>query len=147
MNNIRMLLLGMSLAVAGSAFAAAQDAAPAPPNVLQITREWVKPGKTGAIHDKSEAAFLAASSRGKLQGHYIAVNSISGKARALYMFRYPSFAAMEQDQKIIDKSATLTAEFDRAAVADGELLDGIDTSVFVYNPEWSYHPHPDLSHA
>lgn len=147
MRKISSVVLGMFFAVAGGTVAAAQDATASPPKVLQFTRELLKPGKSGAIHDKSEAAFVAASNHGKLQGHYVALDSISGPSRALFMFRYPSFAAMEEDQKIIDKSAALTAEFDRASMADGELLEGIETAVFTYNEEWSYHPHPDLSHA
>jgi hypothetical protein len=145
-SRISPILMGMFLAAGGS-LASAQDATPTPPKVLQITREWLKPGKTGAVHDASEAAFVAAASRGKLHGHYVALNSISGKARALFMFRYPSFAAMEEDQRIIDKSPALTAEFERALSADGELLEGTDTGVFTYDEELSYHPHPDLSHA
>jgi hypothetical protein len=136
----------MSVAVVGGALAAAQDATPTPPKVIQITREWLKPGKGGAVHDKSEAAFVAAAAKGKLS-HYIALNSMSGKSRALYMFRYPSFEAMGKDAEIIDKSAALTSEFDRAEVADGELLDSVDTAVFTYDEELSYHPRPDLSHA
>ena len=145
MSRINPILLGMTLAVAAGSIAAAQDATP--PKVLQITREWLKPGKGGAAHDKSEAAFVAASNHGKLQGHYVALNSISGKARALYVYSYPSMVAMEEDQKIIDKNAALTAEFDRASMNDGELLDGIDTGVFTYDEDVSYHPHPDVSHA
>jgi hypothetical protein len=145
--SVSPILMGMSLAVAGGVLAAAQDAAPTPPKVLEITREWIKPGKTGAVHDASEAAFVSASSRANLQGHHVALNSISGKARALYVYRYPSFAAMEADQKVIDKSAALTADFDRAASSDGELLDGIDTAVLTYDEDLSYHPRPDLSQA
>jgi hypothetical protein len=142
MNSTRMILLGTSLAVAGSALAAAQGAAPTPPKVIAIAREWLKPGKGGIAHDKSEAGFVAASARAKLQGHYIALNAMTGKQRALYMFRYPSFDAWEQDNKIIDKSPALTAEFDRLFVADGELLESADLSVFTFNEEWSYHTQP-----
>src|SRR4051812_1673369 len=43
----------------------AQDATPAvimpPPKVLLIEREMMKPGKSGAIHEKSELAFVNAS--------------------------------------------------------------------------------------
>jgi hypothetical protein len=147
MHRISPILLGMSLAVASHALAAAQDAAPTPPKVLAIAREWVKPGKGGMVHDKSEAGFVAASTRAKLQGHYVALNAMSGKQRALYMFRYPSFEAWEQDNKIIDKNPALAAEFDRLFMADGELLENADLSVFTYNEEWSFHTHPDLSHA
>jgi hypothetical protein len=142
MKNTRMILLGMALAVAGTAFAAAQDAAPTPPKVIVIAREYVKPGKGGLVHDKSEAQFVAASARAKLQGHYIALNAMTGKQRALYMFRYPSFNAWEQDNKIIDKSPALTAEFDRLFMADGELLESADLSVFTFNEEWSFHTRP-----
>ena len=147
MSRTRYMLFGMSLALAGGAFAAAQDATSTPPKVISIVREWLKPGKSGMAHDKTEAAFVAATNRAKLQGHYVALNSMSGKSRALYITRYPSFEAWEKDNKTVDKSTALTAEFDHASMADGELLDGIDTAVLTYNEELSYHPHPDISHA
>lgn len=142
------ILFGLSLAITGTGIAAAQDSTPTkPPAVLQITREWVKPGKTGMVHDKSEASFVAALSKSKLQGHYVALNSMSGKARALYLTRYNSFEAWEADNKLVDKNASLGAELDRAAEADGALLDGLDQSVYTYSEELSFHPRPDLSHA
>lgn len=142
------VLFGLSLAVSGAGIAAAQDSTPMkPPAVIQITREWVKPGKTGAIHDKSEAAFVSVSNRAKLQGHYVALNSMSGKMRALYIARYPSFEAWENDNRSMEKNTALSAEFDRAAAADGELLDSMDQSVFTYDEALSYHPHSDIAHA
>jgi hypothetical protein len=118
-----------------------------PPAVIQINREWLKPGKGGAMHDKSEAAFVSLMNKGKLQGHYIALNSMTGKSRALYITRYPSFEAWENDNKIFDKNASLAADLDRAITADGELLDGMDSAVFTYDEELSFHPRPDFSHA
>src|ERR1035438_310108 len=118
---ISPILLGLSLAAAGSLPAVAQDAI-APPKVIQLQREFIKPGRAGAIHDKSEANFVAAMNRGKLQGHYVALNSMSGKSRAIFIVGYPSFAAWEADNKIIDKSPSLTAELDYALMTDGELL-------------------------
>ncbi len=144
---ISPLLLGLSIAVTGSSVAAAQDTSAKPPAVLQITREYIKPGKSGGQHDKTEAAFVALMNKAKLQGHYVALNSMSGKSRALFITRYPSFAAWEADNKVLDKSPGLSAEFDRAAGADGELLDGLDQVVYIYDEELSYHPHPDVSHA
>ena len=55
------------------------------------------------MHDKTEAAFVSTMNKGKLQGHYIALNSMSGKSRALYMTRYPSFEAWENDNKLFSK--------------------------------------------
>jgi hypothetical protein len=147
MTRLSPILLGVSLALAGGAITAAQDATPTPPKVLQITREWLKPGKSGMAHDKSEAAFVSLMNRAKLDGHYIALNSMSGKSRALYITRYPSFEAWEKDNKTVEKNASLAAEFDRDVMTDGELLDGLDQGVFTYDEELSLHPHPDVSHA
>ena len=148
MKLIRPVLFALSLAAAAGAIAPAQDAAPAgPPKVIQIFREWVKPGKGGMAHDKSEAAYVATFNKAKLQGHYVALNSMSGKSRAVYITAYPSFDTWEQDNKIFEKSPTLAAEFDRELESDGALLDGVDSGVFIYDEELSFHPHADVSHA
>jgi hypothetical protein len=126
--------------------ASAQDSV-ALPKVIQIQREYIKPGKAGAIHDKSEANFVAAMNRGKLQGHYLALNSLSGKSRALFLVSYPTFAAWEADNKLIDKSPSLSAEVDHALVNDGELLEQYDSAIATYDEELSYHPHGDVGQA
>ena len=141
-------ILCLSLLAAGAGIAVAQDSSEMkPPAVIQINREWLKPGKSGAVHDRSEAAFVTLMNKGKLQGHYIALNSMSGKPRALYMTRYPSFEAWETDNKIFEKNASLGAELDRAISSDSELLEGMDSAVLVYSEELSFHPRPDFSHA
>ena len=91
--NILSLALS-SLFVVSAAFATAQDSGPAaPPNVLVIQREYLKPGKSGTIHVKSEANFIKASNEAKWPTHYIAMDSLSGPTRALFMFAYDSFKA------------------------------------------------------
>lgn len=143
---ISPILLGLSLAAAGSLLAAAQDPA-TPPKVIQLQREFIKPGKAGAIHDKSEANFVATMNRGKLQGHYVSLNSMSGKSRALFIVGYPTFAAWEADNKIFDKSPSLAAELDHDLMTDGELLTDYDSVVATYDEELSYHPHGDIGRA
>jgi hypothetical protein len=144
---ISLILLGLSLAVTGSSIAVAQDALAKPSAVIQINREFLKPGKSGLQHDKTEAAFVSLLKKSKLQGRYIALNSMSGKSRALYISRYPTFAAWEADNKLVDKDSALSEGLDRAAEADGELLDSLDSLVATYDEELSFHPHPDISHA
>ena len=139
-------LLGLSLAVAGSMFAAAQEMQ-GPPKVLTITREFIKAGKSGAIHDKSESHFVAAMAAAKSPTHYFALQSLSGKSRALYLTGYPSFKAWEDDYLATMKNKALSAELDKASVADGELLDGIDQFVFTYDDDLSYKPSATLAHA
>jgi hypothetical protein len=141
-------VLCLTLTLAGIGVAAAQDSSDMkPPAVIQINREWLKPGKSGAIHDKSEAAFVNLMNKGKLQGHYIALNSMTGKSRAIYITRYPSFEAWESDNRVFEKNASLGAELDHAIVADADMLEGMDSAALVYNEELSFHPRPDFSHA
>ncbi len=143
---IRPVLWALSLAVAGSWLAAAQEST-TPPKVLTITREFLKPGKSGMIHDRSESNFVQAMARAKWPTHYIALNSLSGKTRALYLTGYPSFDAWQKDYDAVDKNAALSSDLDRLEAADGELLDAMDQFVFYYDEDTSYRPHSDLSHA
>lgn len=125
----------------------AQDAqATSIPKVLQITREFIKPGRNGAAHEKTEAAFVQAMAKANWPTHYLAVTSMSGKSRALFMTRYDSFEALEKDLAAQQKNAALTNALDRANMADGELLDGVDQGIFFYNAEQSLRPRGDLSH-
>jgi hypothetical protein len=142
----RPILLALMLAVASSLIAAAQEAS-GPPKVLLIQREFVKPGKAGAIHDRSEANFVQALSRAKWPTHYLALNSLSGKSRALYLTGYPSFDAVQKDNDALDKNPVLGPELDKLEALDGELLDSTDSFVLYYDADTSYRPEPDLSHA
>lgn len=145
MKRMRFLAFGLSVAMASGVLAAAQqDSASTPPStkVLQIEREFVKPGKQTSMHDKSESAFVSAMTRAKWPTHYTAFCSLSGKARCVYLTWYDSFAAWEADQKAVSKNATLSAELDRAEVADGELLDSVNQTVYTYDKDLSYHSRP-----
>ena len=80
-----------------------------PPKVLSVMREWVKPGKSGAPHEKTEALFVQAFARAKWPTQYIGMESLSGKSRALFLTGYDSFAAWEKDTMAAAKNATLSA--------------------------------------
>jgi hypothetical protein len=145
----RPILLGLSLALAGCTLAAAQEMSDmsAPPKVLLVQREFLKPGKSGAPHDRSESNFVQAFARAKWPTHYIALNSLSGKSRALFLTGYPSFEAMQKDYDAADKDPVLGPELDRLAQADGELLDSTDEFLLTYDADSSYRANPDLSHV
>lgn len=136
-----------SLFVATAVLAAAQDATPPPPpKVLVIQREYLKPGKAGAIHAKSEGAFIKASTDAKWPTHYIAMDSMSGPTRALFMFGYDSFEAYGKDQEAQAKNADYAAAIDAATLADGELLERYDSQIFLYHPEMSLHASVEVPH-
>jgi hypothetical protein len=149
MKKINLILWGLSAAMAGSLVASAQDAPAAPsiPMVLQIIREYVKPYKGGMAHDKTESAISAAFAKAKFPYYYVGLTSMSGPARGLYLTDYNSFADWEKGNKIVEKNPTLNAEVEKASAADGELLESVDTGVFTYDADLSYHPHADISHA
>jgi hypothetical protein len=145
MKKITGLLLGSYLLIAGLGIAAAQETTP-PPKVLSVIREFVKPGKSGAPHEKAESAFVQAMARAKWPSHYLAVSSMSGKPRVLFFTPYDSFEAWEKDVMAEQKNATLSAAIDRASVADGDLLSDYDASALVYSDEYSLRSAVDIAH-
>lgn len=145
MNKVSRCLLGAFLVVACSSMAAAQGSAPTP-KVLQITREYTKPGKAGMAHDKTESLFVQAMARAKWPTHYLGMTSLSGKQRALFVTPYASYEAWEKDNLATAKNAALAAGLEHASVVDGELLESVDQGVFVYREDMSLRTIADLSH-
>ncbi|HVP51094.1 MAG TPA: hypothetical protein VMT05_03235 [Terriglobales bacterium] len=136
MKRLAGFLLGLSIVLGGVSLCAAQEKS-GPPKVLTIFREFVKPGKAGMVHEKAESAFVQAFTKASWPTHYLAVTSLSGKPRALFLIGYDSFAAWEKDNQATEKNATLSAALDRAGMADGELLSGVDGGTFVYREDQS----------
>jgi hypothetical protein len=138
------LCAGMCIIASGAGVAAAQDME-GPPKVLVIQREWVKPGKSGSAHDKSESAFVNAFAAAKWPTHYFAAEAMSGKPRVLFFIGYPSFEAWEKDNKAMDANPALTAAIEHATAADAELLTDYDTGVFAFDSDMSLHT-GDITH-
>ena len=148
MNKLSRSLLGLSLAATCVCMTAAQEMSQGSmsvPKVLQITREFTKPGKAGMVHDKAESAFVQAMARAKWPTRYLGMTSLSGKQRALFLTWYASFEAWEKDAAAVAKNSALSTALDRASMADGELLDSMDQGVFVFSDEMSLRPKADLS--
>ena len=141
------LVLGTCL-IAGCAGVAAQEhaAATMPPKILTVTREFTKPGKNGMSHEKTESAFVQAMTNAKWPTHYLAVESLSGKPRALFFTPYDSFEAWQKDLKAEEENTALWAALDRANVADGELLSGLDQGVLMFREDLSLRPKVEIAH-
>jgi hypothetical protein len=123
----------------------AQEPSP-PPKVLSIQREFIKPGKAGALHEKFESAFVQAMTQAKWPTHYLAVNALSGKPRALFLTGYDSFDAWEKDYMAVQKNATLAAAVERASVADGDLLSDFDATALLFRDDYSLRAMFDIPH-
>ena len=137
----RVLSTLMVLMFMAAAVAQAQPAGDhQPPKILVIFREWVKPGKADSVHEKSEAAYVHAMAQAKEPTHYIALKSLSGKTRALFISPFDSFEAWEKDMQWMSKNKALSAELDRVMQGDGQLLDAGEQGVFRYSAELSFNP-------
>jgi len=142
------VLLGVSLLVGGIGLATAQDTSEVqpPPKVLALYREYLKPGKAGTVHEKSESAFVQAVTKAKVPTNYLAVDSISGRPRSLFLFPYDSFDGIEKDYMNTQKNPALATALDHAMVTDGELLSDMDSTLLAYREDQSLRPNVDIAH-
>jgi hypothetical protein len=137
MKKLTPLSVGLCLLYLGSGIASAQEPTAGPPKVLVIQREYLKPGRAGSMHEKTESAFVRAMAAAKWPTHYFGMDSLSGPSRALFFTGYPSFEAWEKDTLATQKNATLNAALDRASNADGDLLSLYESSTSVYRDDMS----------
>jgi hypothetical protein len=126
-----------AISVAPLELRAQNDGTDGPPKVLVIQREFTKPGKGGALHEKTEAAYIHAMAAAGAKPRYLAMVSLSGSSRALFFSGYPSLAAWEEENKAVERDATLSAALDRANVADGDLLSETNSSVWIRRDDLS----------
>jgi hypothetical protein len=134
------LLFLATLTFTSIGIAAAQETADSvqpPPKVLVIFREYLKPGRAGTPHEKSESGFVQALTRAKWPTHYFAADSLSGRPRALFFNAYDSFADWEKDHVMMMKNPALAKELDRINVSDGDLLSDTDQTVLTFQEDQS----------
>jgi hypothetical protein len=146
MKKVTGLSVGLSLLFIGSSIASAQEPTMPPPRVLVIMREYLKPGRAGSMHEKTESAFVHAMTAAKWPTHYFGMDSLSGPSRALFFTGYSSFEDWERDTLATQKNATLTAALDRASIADGDLLSSYESSTSVYREDMSLRSTVDIAH-
>jgi hypothetical protein len=129
------LAAGACLATAGVALAQEKSG---PPKVLVITREVVKPGK-GTAHEKWETGWPAAFTKAKWPVHFLAMTSMTGESRALFLAGYDSLADWEKDIKAQEQNEALYASEEMLGAREGEFLTESRNAVALYQPELSYH--------
>jgi hypothetical protein len=109
-----------------------------PPAVLQIGHEAIKEGK-GAAHRKVEQEFANAFRKNKFPYHYLALSTESGPNEVLFLQAFPSFAAMEEGDKLAGK-APLKNELELVEPRDGELRSESRNVTAVFRKDLSYIP-------
>jgi hypothetical protein len=109
-----------------------------PPAVIQIGREAIKEGKTAA-HRKVETDYPNAFRKNKFPFHYLALSSASGPNEVLFLQAFPSFATMEEADKLTGK-APLKTELELLEARDGELRSESRNMTTVFRKDLSYMP-------
>lgn len=111
-----------SLLLAATSIAAvAQQAESAPPPVLQIYRDPVKPSRmTEYSRIESEAA-LARARAGTWP--YLAAQTMTGPQEVWFISGFDSYDAMEHSAEPFARNATLSAELNRLLEAKGNLVE------------------------
>jgi hypothetical protein len=132
-NLLTVLAVALMFSVAWPAMA--QEGAP--PKVIQIFREEVKPGK-GSAHEKVEVGWPRAFAKAKSPTHYLAMTSVSGPTEAWFISGYDSLAAWEKDTQNNDSNPALSAELQQLSAQDGELLSNVRSVVATYQADMSY---------
>jgi hypothetical protein len=150
MKRVVTILLGTCMCIGAATIASAQGNGAGmdkPPKVLEIQREVLKPGKGGASHAKTESMFVRAMAAAKDTTYYLGMDALTGPSRSLFFTGFDSFAAWEKENLDVQKNATQSAALDRASVADGDLLQTLETSAFVLRDDMSLNPNTDLAKA
>ena len=147
MKKIAGLCLGLSLSVCSFvAYAQESSELTPPPKVLVIMREFLKPGRQGSTHEKSESAFVSAMKAANWPTRYFAADALSGRPRSLFFIRYDSLEAWEKDNLAMAHNPALASATDAATYIDGDLLADADASVVVYREDLSLRPNVDIAH-
>src|SRR6266478_2183844 len=127
----------LSLTVAAVIFPLAAICAE-PPAVMQIIREAVKEGRSAA-HRKVETDWSRAFRKANFPYHALALETMTGTNEVWFLNSYPSFAAIEESDNLIEKGA-LKNEVEMLDARDGELRSSSRSMIAVYRKDMSYHP-------
>ena len=132
----RLKLAVMSAALAVPAITAAQ-AANAPPNVLGVYRETVKPGKDIA-HTKWETAWSRALEAAKNPTTFLAMTATTGTNEAWFVTPYTSLADLQKVNETNDASAAMTAINEKYLPAESDYLQDGRMMILTLRADLSY---------
>jgi hypothetical protein len=143
------LLLGIALLSSSFTAVTAQERSMAPPPVLLIVREDIKPGQMPA-HGRHSAAFVRIFGKLQTPSYRIALVPVAGSENeVVYITALQSFAQMERTQQETDKKlsaapASTRAELDRLEKEAPDLHAAMRDLFTAYRPELSYNADVDI---
>jgi hypothetical protein len=119
------------------------SASSAPPPVIQMFREEVKPGK-GPVHEKSEASWATAYKKANLKYYYLGTTTMTGSSEAWFFSAYGSMEDAEKATAALAANKAVQAEVDRINASDGDLLSGVRSTYLFFDKDLSYRPNFNL---
>lgn len=128
------LFLGAAVAPLAAPLYAQDQAASAPPKLLQIFRESVKVGEDFA-HMKNETAWAQAYAANKVSAHNLGLSTMSGTDEAWFISGYDSWADFEKASK-----ETQSSKYAPFLEKDAQYVSETHGDLAEYNADWSYRP-------
>ncbi len=111
----------------------------APPPIIVLGREEVKPGKFAA-HEKLETTWTQAFAKAKWPNYTLALSSITGSPEVWFCNGFSNYEAMQKDSEMLRANAALTTETDRYAAQEDQYLSEMRRWILTYRDDLSYQP-------
>ena len=111
--------------------------AQAPPQIIKIIREEVRPGRD-APHEQNESDYAKALKKAGYV-NYLGMTTVSGPREAWFLEYYPSYAGVETARALTDKQPA-KSELEQLDVRDAESISGSRTLLAVYQKDLSFMP-------
>jgi len=127
---------GLSLALAGSLAAPAQTPAVPPPNILNIETNNIKPFQDGP-YDKVASEYPALSQQLKDPTHFEGMEALTGSPRALFLFGYDSYEALQKNEEWLLGDAATDAKFDALDARQAPNVSEVHDTIWHYRPDLS----------
>ncbi len=115
----------------------------APPPILLLGREYVKPGKAAA-HEKLETAWSQAYAKANWPNYTLALDAITGTPEVWFCSGYPTYEALQKDNESVRAHPALMAETDRYAAQEDQYLTEMRRWILSYREDLSYQPNVNI---
>ena len=132
-NSLSSLSVTVCIGMTVSTTALAQ----APPQIIKIIREEVRPGHD-ASHEMNEAGYVKALSKAGYV-NYLGMTTVSGPREAWFLEYYPSYAGVEEARALGDKQPA-KSELEQLDVRDAESISGSRTLLATFQKDLSFMP-------
>lgn len=127
---------GLSLALAGSLAAQAQTPPVPPPNILNIETNNIKPYQN-APYDNVASQYPALSQQFKDPTHFVVMEALTGSPRAIYLYGYDSYEALQKNEEWELGNAAIDAKFDALDARQAPNVSEVRSAIWHYRPDLS----------